>query len=336
MKSLTIKTIANELGLSLSAVSKALNNYPDISEATRQLVVNKAVELGYSPNMFARNLVKNISTSIGVVVRDTSTIYGELLKPISQAALKNNLSIVMGDSNRSHELEMRHIRAMIDSRVLGLIIAPVTTDTTDIDQAVAGRFPIVYLGGHVTGNKKNIVSVDSAEGTKMAMNYLFSLGHKDIALVSDFSQSDSTNIKLEIYRKEMNRNHLNPTAFFDKSVDGDLVSAGYRIVDRILNSGRRYTAIFAVKDMLAAIIIQALRERGLSVPDDISVIGYDGANVSAYPMVNLTTIAQPKKVIAQKLVEIITRQADNPAKAEPEQFYAKPELVIRKSCTEIV
>ena len=173
MKSLTIKTIANELGLSLSAVSKALNNYPDISEATRQLVVNKAVELGYSPNMFARNLVKNMSTSIGVVVRDTSTIYGELLKPISQAALKSNLSIVMGDSNRNHELEMRHIRAMIDSRVLGLIIAPVTTDTTDIDQAVAGRFPIVYLGGHVTGNKNNIVSVDSAEGTKMAMNYLF-------------------------------------------------------------------------------------------------------------------------------------------------------------------
>jgi len=336
MKNLTIKTIANELGLSLSAVSKALNNYPDISEATRQLVINKAVELGYSPNMLARNLVKNTSTSIGVVVRDTSTIYGELLKPISQAALKNNLSIVMGDSNRSHELEMRHIRAMIDSRIMGLIIAPVTTDTTDIDQAVAGRFPVVYLGGHVTGNKKNIVSVDSEEGSKMAMNYLFSLGHRNIALVSDHNQSDSTNVKLDVYRKEMNRNHLNPTVFLDKSEDGDLVAAGYRIVDRMLNSGRRFTAVFAVKDMLAAIIIQALREQGLSVPEDVSVIGYDGANVSAYPMVNLTTIAMPKNVIARKLVEIITRQAEDPSKAVPEQFYAKPELVIRKSCTEIV
>lgn len=336
MKNLTIKTIANELGLSLSSVSKALNNYPDISEATKQLVINKAVELGYSPNMLARNLVKNTSTSIGVVVRDTSTIYGELLKPISQAALKNNLSIVMGDSNRSHELEMRHIRAMIDSRVMGLIIAPVTTDTTDIDQAVAGRFPVVYLGGHVTGNKKNIVSVDSEEGSKMAMNYLFSLGHRDIALVSDHNHSDSTNVKLDVYRKEMNRSHLNPAVFLDKSEDGDLVAAGYRIVDRMLNSGRWFTAVFAVKDMLAAIIIQALREHGLSVPEDVSVIGYDGANVSAYPMVNLTTIAMPKKVIAQKLVEIITRQAEDPSKAVPEQFYAKPELVIRKSCTEIV
>lgn len=336
MKNLTIKTIANELGLSLSSVSKALNNYPDISEATKQLVINKAVELGYSPNMLARNLVKNTSTSIGVVVRDTSTIYGELLKPISQAALKNNLSIVMGDSNRSHELEMRHIRAMIDSRVMGLIIAPVTTDTTDIDQAVAGRFPVVYLGGHVTGNKKNIVSVDSEEGSKMAMNYLFSLGHRDIALVSDHNQSDSTNVKLDVYRKEMNRSHLNPAVFLDKSEDGDLVAAGYRIVDRMLNSGRKFTAVFAVKDMLAAIIIQALREHGLSVPEDVSVIGYDGANVSAYPMVNLTTIAIPKKVIAQKLVEIITRQTEDPSKAVPEQFYAKPELVIRKSCTEIV
>lgn len=332
LKPLTIKTIAKELGLSLSAVSKALNNYPDISESTRKAVVQKAMELGYSPNMVARNLVKNTSNSIGVVVRDTSTIYGEMLKPISQAALKNNLTIVMGDSGRSTSMEMKHIRAMIDSRVMGLIIAPVGNDTTDIDMAVAGRFPVVYLGSHVSDNGKSFVTCDSAYGAKLAMDYLFSLGHRDIAFISDRNRGIATNVKLDVYRHEMNARHLNPAVFIDIEEEGGLTGAAYRQVSRLLDDRRRYTAVFAVKDMLAAVVMQALREKGVSVPEDISVIGYDGAEVAGYPMVNLTTIAQPKKEIAEKLIEVIARQYESNGQIVPEHYFAKPELVVRKSC----
>ncbi len=332
MKALTIKTIARELGLSLSAVSKALNNYPDISESTRQMVVKKAMEMGYSPNMIARNLVKSTSNAIGVVVRDTSTIYGEMLKPISQAALKNNLTIVMGDSNRSTVIEMRHVRAMIDSRVMGLIIAPVDNDVSNIELAVAGRFPVVYLGSHVSDNQKSFVTCDSEYGTKLAMDYLFGLGHREIAFVGDKSRRVATNIKLNVYRHEMNARNLNPAVFFDTEDEGGLTGAAYRQVERILEDRRKYTAIFVVKDMLAAFVMQALREKGVSVPEDISVIGYDGADISGYPMVNLTTIAQPKKEIAEKLVEMITRQKESSVKPQPEHYYAKPSLVVRKSC----
>jgi len=333
-KTVTIKTIAKEMGVSVSAVSKALNNYPDINESTRQAIINKAMELGYSPNMLARSLVKNNSNSIGIVIRDTSTIYGELFKPLSRAALARNLTIVMGDSNRNKVLEMRHIRAMIDSRVMGLIIAPVGNDTTEIDKAVAGRFPVVYLGSHVTDPSKSFVTVDSDYGTKLAMNYLFSLGHRNIGFVSDIKTGSATNTKLNVYRREMNGRRLSPAIFMDDKDDGDLVLAAYRLADRILSYPKKLTAVFAVKDLLAAALMQALRDKGISVPGDISVMGYDGAEISGLPMVNLTTIAQPKKEIAEKLVDLIIRLSEAGAERKVEKYYAKPGLVIRTSCAE--
>lgn len=335
MKHVTIKTIANEMGLSISAVSKALNNYPDINESTKEAVVAKALELGYSPNMIARNLVKSTSNSIGIVVRDTSTIYGELLKPLSEAALKRNLTIVMGDSNRSREREMSHVRAMIESRVMGLIVAPVDTDAEEIEAAVSGRFPIVYLGGHITDASKNFVAVDSDYGTSLAIEYLYSLGHRNIALFTDAKRTTSTKVKIFAYNREMKRRGLEPAIFNDTLDDGNLAAAGRRQVERMLSTDRNFTAVFAVKDMLACGVIQALNDRNLSVPGDISVLGYDGSDISAYPMINLTTISQPKKQIAELLIDIVLSHQDDEVGRAPQHYFVKPELIERKSCMRV-
>ncbi|MCR5760482.1 MAG: LacI family transcriptional regulator [Sphaerochaetaceae bacterium] len=335
MEHVTIKNIAAAMGLSISAVSKALNNYPDINEYTKEAVVKKALEMGYSPNMIARNLVKSTSTSIGIVVRDTSTIYGELLKPLSEAALKRNLTIVMGDSNRSKEREINHVKSMVASRVMGLIIAPVDSDVEEIENLVGSRFPIVYLGGHVVKKDKNQVMVDAGYGVKLAIDYLHELGHKKIALVSDAKITESTKIKTGSFEDEMKKFGMVPKIFTDRINDGDLVAAGYRQVEEILEKAPDTTAIFAVKDMLAAGVMQALKEKNISVPEDMSVIGYDGADVSSYPMINLTTIASPKKEIADLLVEIILSQSEEKNTYIPKHFYLKPRLVERNSCKRI-
>ncbi|MCR4675964.1 MAG: LacI family transcriptional regulator [Sphaerochaetaceae bacterium] len=336
MGHVTIKTIAREMGLSISAVSKALNNYPDINENTKEAVIQKALEMGYSPNMIARNLVKSTSNSIGVVVRDTSTIYGELLKPLSEAALKKNLTIVMGDSNRSKERELSHIKSMMASRVMGLIIAPVDSDVTEIEKTISSGFPVVYLGGHVSKPRRNQVMVDSEHGVKLAIDYLYSLGHRNIALVTDAKSTESTKLKIDSYIKEMEKHNLNPAIFTDTTDDGNLVAAGYRQIERIFQTNEKYTALFAVKDMLAAGLMQALKDRNISVPDDISVIGYDGADVSSYPMINLTTIATPKEKIAELLVDIILTQANGETYREPRQYFTEPVLVQRSSCKRIL
>ena len=125
-KNVTIKTIAEALGMSMSGVSKALNDYPDINEETKKTVIEKAIELGYTPNLNARNLVKNTSNSIGLIVKDTDTSYGELIKDLSRVAESNGLNLLIADSGRSRETEIKHVRSMLESRVKGIIIVPVS------------------------------------------------------------------------------------------------------------------------------------------------------------------------------------------------------------------
>ncbi|MCR5732660.1 MAG: LacI family transcriptional regulator [Sphaerochaetaceae bacterium] len=335
MKHVTIKTIAKEMNLSVSAISKALNNYSDINESTKEAIVAKALELGYAPNMIARNLVKNSSNSIGIVVRDSATIYGELLKPLSEVALDRNLTIVMGDSNRSLEREMSHVRAMIESRVMGLVVVPVGKDVEEIESAVANRFPVVYLGGHVTDVNKNFVAIDSDDGVVQAVDYLYKLGHRNIALVADAKSTASTKMKLLAFKREMKKRGLEPNIFIDTLDDGNLNRAGRAQVEQILSSGKPFTAIFAVKDMLAAGVMQALKDNNLSVPEDISVIGYDGADVSSFPMINLTTIAQPKAEIAKLILDIILSHQRAKGEKGPVHYFVKPNLIERNSCKRI-
>lgn len=335
MKHVTIKTIAKEMNLSISAVSKALNNYPDINDETKDAVVSKAIELGYSPNMIARNLVKNSSNSIGVVVRDSATIYGEILKPLSEAALNNNYTIVMGDSNRSREREMSHVRAMVESRVTGLVVAPVDPDVEEIERAVSGRFPIVYLGGHVSDPKKNYVAVDCDNGVVQAVDYLYSLGHRSIALVADAKTTASTKTKLFAFKREMLKRSLEPNIFIDRIDDGNLVRAGKDLFDQIKASEKKFTAIFAVKDMLAAGVMQALKDNNISCPEDISVLGYDGAEVSSFPLINLTTIAQPKVEMARHILDIILSHQDPNRPQGAKHYFLTPKLIERNSCKRI-
>lgn len=179
----TLKTIAKETGLSLSAVSKALNNYPDISEETRMMVVNKALELGYSPNLIARSLVTNTSNSIGIIVRDSSSVYGELFKQLSAEAIKHDLILIMADSNRSQKLEKLYIQQMLGARVKALIIAPVSNDISSIKHLTDSVMPVIYLGGMVKDINENFVCVDVEQQARISIRYLYNLGHRHIAFI---------------------------------------------------------------------------------------------------------------------------------------------------------
>ena len=335
LKNVTLKTLAKELGMSLSGVSKALNDYPDINEETKKLVIDKAIELGYTPNLNARNLAKNTSNLIGIVVRDISTIYGELFKPLSLAADRYGMKLMLADSNRSREMELNHVKSMLESRVVGMIIAPVSGDISEIKKLIRFRIPVVYLGGRIRDNSENYVSSDNRYGTNLGMDYLFGLGHRDIAFISDRNQSNSTQIKVEVYKARMEEMGLEPAVFMDDSQRQDLTTAGRRQAVRMLESGRRFSAVFASKDMVALGVMKELQDNGLRIPEDISVLGFDGAEASSLPLVDLTTIAQPKEELAESLVKMIISQSEVGHEIVPKHFLAKPTLVERRSCRSI-
>ena len=332
-KSVTIKTIAEAVGMSLSGVSKALNDYPDINEETKKLVISKAVELGYTPNLNARNLVKKTSNSIGIIIKDTDTSYGDLIKDLSRVAEINGLNLLIADSDRNKDIEIKHVKSMLESRVKGIVIVPVSGDISEIKKTVSFRVPVVFLGGWVTSPKENVVAQDNEYGTNMAMDYLFGLGHRDIAYVSDKVRSNSNQVKIDVYRKRMLEAGLEPAVFVDE--ESGLIESGIRQTSKMLDSGRRFTAVLASKDLVAVGTMEEIRTRGLSVPDDISVMSFGGSEISSVPMINLTTIAEPKRDLAENLIRILLAQAEAGHDAMPKHYFAKPELIERKSCRHV-
>ncbi len=329
-KTVTIKTLADALGMSMSGVSKALNDYPDINEETKRTVIEKAIELGYTPNLNARNLAKNTSNSIGLIVKDTETAYGELIKDLSREAEAKGLNLMVADSDRNREIERMHVISMLESRVRGIVIVPVSADISGIKRIVKFRIPIVFLGGWVTSANENVVAQDNVYGTNIAMDYLFSLGHRDIAYISDKVRSNTNQTKIDTYTKRMEESGLEPVVFIDDRTE--LVESGKRQVSRMLESGRRITAVLASKDLVAIGAMEELRSRGLRIPEDISVMGFGGSEVSSIPMIDLTTIAQPKKELAESVVRVLLTQSEAAHEARPIHYFAKPTLVIRKSC----
>ena len=330
-KHVTIKTIAKELNLSVSAVSKALNNYSDIPPETKARVAEKAEELGYSPNIMARSLVKKSSSFIGVVIRDVSSVYGEMFKALNDKARKNGLNIILYDTNRDANLEKACIQNLIDSMAMGIIIAPVSSDISEISRLCKNRVPVIYLGGHVTDESENFVAADGVAGAEIALDHLIALGHRNIALICDRVKSSSRNSKLAVYRQKL-KELDSPELIFSEDLQAvDIIESGYRQAKRMLSCGRDVTAVFVVKDIMAIGVIKAITEAGLRVPEDISVIGYDGIDAAALPMIELTTVAQPREEMAEKIIDIMMRHADD-SSLKPEHYYACPVLTERKSC----
>lgn len=333
-KPVTIKTIAQEMGLSISAVSKALNDYKDINPETKKLVIKKAVEMGYSPNTMARNLVMKTSNFIGVVVRDITTVYGEMFKALNAVARKHNLTLILYDTNRDKNLEKACVQNLIGSMVRGIIVAPVSEDVSDICAICEGRLPIVFLGGRVVDQDKCFVASDSRLGAQSALEYLIEQGHRNIALICDSIDSASRNSKIRIYKKKMKEIGAPERIFYGQGDSTDITAAGYEQTKLMLKTQPDVTAVFVVKDIMAVGVMQAIQEAGLRIPEDISVIGYDGIDAAALPMIDLTTISQPREEMAEQVIDILLRHSQDQT-LPPEHAFIPPVLTVRNSCRNI-
>lgn len=325
-----MRTLASELGLSLSAVSKALNGYPDIGPETREQVLLKAKELGYRPNNLARSLARKTSNFVGVVMRDVSSVYGEMFKPLGEAARRYGLDLILYDTNNDAAVERRCVRNLIDSMALGIVLTPAEEDISAVCEMTRGRVPVVFLGGKVTDPSVNYVCSDSAAGTEMALSHLIGLGHRRIAMICDHKQSASRSAKLAVYRRMMEEIREPARVYAAESPGAGLMEEGYSQAARLLALEEGVTAVFAVKDMMAIGAAQAFSEAGVDVPSRMSVVGYDGIAAAALPAVGLTSVTQPRLAMAEAAVDILRRHAENPD-LPPEHVRLAPELAVRKS-----
>ena len=327
---MTLAALARELGLSESAVSKAMNDYPDISPATKKLVREKADELGYSPNLLARNLARKTTNFVGIVIRDVSSIYGEMYKSLALAARRRGLHLILYDTGNSLSLEQESIENLIHTRAMGIVIVPVSEDAAPIRRQTRSKVPVVFLGGKVRSDEVNYVCSDTSAGTAIALRHLIDLGHRKIVMLCDHKASSSRSRRIAMYQAMMSELESEGQIFTIDPAETDLAQAGYTLTRQLLSSGTRFTALYACKDMLAIGAMGALAEAGIRIPGQVSVVGYDGTDAAALPMIRLTTIAQPRLEMAEHVMDILCRHAEN-LTAAPEHCLVLPELISRNT-----
>ena len=327
----TLKTIGQLAGLSHVAVSKALRDAPDISAATKERVKKIADELGYTPNIAARNLYLRRTSTIGMIVpaMGDSTAYDLIFNEVSAAAAAQDFCVMLGSSHRNTQLEARHCAMMVGNQVGAIIVAPCTSDISRIKAACAST-PVIFIGGKTDPEEQYALLCDYRYSGALAVEHLAGLGHRDIALLTYGPSNRTVSQKEEGFAEAMERRQLTPRIL--RSGDAaDALQAGVDAVETLLKSGPPPTALWCASDYMAIGVMDALKRRGLSVPGDVSVMGHDDLFFGRYPDVGLTTLHTPMAEIGRAAAELAIALIEGGGREVlPRQIF-RPSLVVRGS-----
>lgn len=309
---ITIQDVAEKANVSVATVSRVMNgNYP-VKAETRETVLKVIKELNYIPNMQARELTKQKSTTIGVVVPSINNMFfTELVYGIENELKTNSLSIILACTNGDSDEEQKCVNNLISRNVSGIIVAGPGTENIKAKfyDNISHKIPLVFINSEYIDSNISYVSNDEASGAKIALKYLLDNNHKDILFVRG-KDSYSYDIKEKIYKEIMAKN-------FDSSKiinigngnTSDTVDNTMNIFLDILNNSSSSTAVFACNDLMAVGVLNACKKLGIKVPNEISIIGYDNIPLSKFVEPKLTTMDQNMFFLganaAQLLVEKI-------------------------------
>jgi len=320
----TIHDVATLAGVSKSLVSLALSGSPKVSDASRQRIVDAASELGYRPNAAARSLVVRRSHTIGVLILDLhNPVFAEILDGVQTEVRQHGFSTMLISGGVDPALEQTEIDMLLQFQVEGLILIAHRLPAEAL-RAIAAEVPtVIVTRDDITAPTMDTVSNDDIAGARMAVDHLVGLGHSRIVHLSG-GDNPVSDARAEGYRQAMTQHGLAEQIHV---VPGGLTDAtGYAAVHAAL--ALNPTAIFVANDVAAMGAIAAIENANLRVPEDISVIGYDGISIGGMRRVNLTTIAQPLADLGRLAAQQILRRInDRSAPAQREQVSAT--LVIR-------
>ena len=333
--SITIKDIAKEAGVSHSTVSRALRGSSLISDETTKHIQETALQLGYLPSAAARSLKTNRSQALGVIVSNIDDPYfSEILQGIEEAAQGDNYSMFMAASQRDTERERIIIQSMRQHRVDGVIICSTTFSDEQSRHFSKYDIPIVVVNNQAAEDYRYSIYHDDVDGSRQLTRHLIELGHRKIGYLGNCHSGRSTLDRLTGFRQEMEFAGLPVPDNYIHEIPGSEPEKGICAVDHFLGLPDRPTALVCFNDMMAIGILKSLQSRGIRVPEDFSVTGFDNIVFSNYTNPPLTTFDQPKRFIGQKAAELILSLIDSTSKTSvPEQKIQvlKGNLLVRES-----
>ena len=305
----TIRDVALQAGVSHQTVSRVINGHDSVSDETRERVQAAIEELGYVPSPLARGLTSNRTHSLGLVTSEISDhFFAEVAAGAEVEARRRGYYLMIASvEEAAPDDEHAYLRLMLERRVEGLIIAspsrPLTPDELPPD--AADRVPIVVLAARHDLAGFTVVDVDNERGGLDATTVLLERGHRRIATITGPLEFPSADYRLRGYEAALVRAGVaRDPQLIEHGRDWGL-TAGQQAAHELLDRGVAFTAIFAHSDLIAIGAMQALRERGLRVPNDVSVIGYDDIPVAGFMEPALTTIRQPMREVGELAAGIV-------------------------------
>lgn len=332
---ITIKDIARKTGVSHSTVSRALGGNTLISEATTTRIRKAARDMGYQPSAAARSLKTNQTKVVGVIVNSIDDpFFSEILFGIEDVAQNTGYSLFIASSQYDPYREQKIVQTMMEQRTDGVIICSSSFSADKGRQLSANGFPVVVINYKANENFNYSIYHDDEDGSQQLTRHLLELGHTKIAYLGNTKSGRTTLDRLNGFQKEMHKAGIRIRPEFIFEVDGSEPELGVKGLNYFLNCTERPTAIMCFNDMLAIGLLQACRETGIRVPEDISVTGFDNITFSAYTTPPLTTLDQPKYSIgfeaAQLLLELLVTKNENSNNIHKEKVL-KGKILIRNS-----
>lgn len=328
----TIKDVAAQVGVSYQTVSRVINNRPDVRPETRDRVLAAIAKLGYRPNAAARTMGGGRAMTLGCISPNlVDYTFASILDGVQAEARSLGYQTFTGSAPNADDVQDL-LEEMQERQVDGFLLLNPHGDGRfqHLLPLIKKGVPAVYLMNTPTNAPVSTVSGDDMYGGCAGTNYLLSLGHQHIATIAGPNNEEGTRQRLYGYRQALTKASI---AINESLIlQGDWSpESGYQTVQDLLGQGVLFTAVFTQNDKMALGAMQALREAGLSVPNDISVMGYDDMPLSAYFYPPLTTMAQPMDEIGRHASRLLIEHIENPDRAL-EQIKIKPKLVERASC----
>lgn len=327
----TVKDVADLAGVSTATVSRVLNNYPQVADKTRSKVLWAMEELGYQPSRVARRLRMEATQILGLIISDIANpFFTSVVRGIENVAYANQYSLLLCNSDEDPARESLYVDVLQAERVAGIIISPADENSTSCKRLLRNDVPIVAMDRRLRQFDVDTVLVDNVKGAYQATSHLIRLGHRRIGLIGGPSRITTGRERQEGYEKALSEHGLELDQGLIKIGDFKQDS-GYQRACELLEMDDPPTAIFTANNLMTLGALNAIHEKGLNIPRDMAIVGFDDMPWAPSLDPPLTAVAQPTHELGCTAANLLLQRIADKDR-EIVEMKLEPTLIIRDSC----
>lgn len=328
----TIKDVAKAAGVSTATVSRVINKSPKASQSSIDAVTQAMQMLGYRPNAAARALVSQSSNTVGVLVGDVSDpFFGTLVKSVDKVARQHGKHLLIGNGYHNEQDERTTLDLLINSRCEAIVVHAKALQDEELIRYAQEVKGLVLINRNIPELNERCVSLDNSKGAYLATEHLIRQGHRHIACIASKSHISDTDERLLGYQSALRDNNIafinNYVAFGEPNSDG-----GEMAMTEILSKSLPFSAVVAYNDYMAAGAMTTLRQNGISIPEQTSIVGFDDGLIARFVTPSLTTIRYPIELMAEHATRLALALSRNESSDDSTIIFS-PTLVSRHSVT---